>query len=167
MDSDHATFAGEGDGFVLRDRHHPLKRAVFGLAGLFAVVMPVWDFWEAFRAPSALSLFFGVIVLGAWAVGGMLLGGALTGDDTELRLDAGRLTLRRKNPLREKSEPLALEDVVKVEVRAHDWESQPETFSVAVRLGSGKTVGSNDYKTRAAVEAIVARIEAALAASRD
>ena len=165
MDSESDTFAGDEAGFVLRDRHHPAKRAGFAVFGLFAIVAPLWDFWPAFRAPSGLSLFFLAILLGAWAVGFALLAGALFGDATELRLRGGRLTLTRSNAFRTRTEILVPGDVAGIGVTEHDWEGRPKTYSVELVLGSGRKVGSNDYDTRETVDGIVARIGAALAAA--
>jgi hypothetical protein len=165
MGSEHATFTGGEAAFRLRDRHHPLKRSVLAGAGLFAIILPVWDFWPALHAPVGPSLFFLAILLGAWAVGGLLLAGALFDDSTELRLEDGLLTLTRQNPFRSKMQALTPRDIAAVAVKVHDWESRAATYSVEVVLRSGKKIGSNDYDTRITAEGIVAEIEAALAAS--
>jgi hypothetical protein len=60
----------------------PLTAAVrvgLALAGLFAIIMPGWELGRGLWPLKIITLFYAVITLGAWFVGGFFLLAALTG----------------------------------------------------------------------------------------
>lgn len=147
---------------VLRNRQSPFKRAVLGTGGAAALILPAADLWDGLVVPSLVAPFFWVIVLGAAAVGAAFLAGAVLGDETELRVAGGRITLARANLLRKSLDSLAPGDIRAVTIVAHEWESRPETYSVEVRLTRGRPVCSGEIATREAAEALAGRLRAAL-----
>lgn len=56
-------------------------RLFLGAAGLFSIVAPAWELRHTFLHPGWASLFFLVILLGAWSVGGSFVAAAVLGEE--------------------------------------------------------------------------------------
>ena len=147
---------------VLTSRQGAGKRGILAVIGLVALILPVADLWHGLFALSPVALFFWIIVLGAAFVGAILIGGAIVGDSTELRISPGQITLVRANLLRRSEEDLERGDIRSVRVRVEDWESGPDTYSVEILLRQGRPVGSNDFPRREDAEALAERARRAL-----
>jgi hypothetical protein len=130
--------------------------------GLFALFSPAMSFGSVLFQPTLFVLPFWVIVLGAAAVGGAMLLGAVAGDATVLEIDGRKITLSRRNPLRSATRTLSPGDILSVGIRTIDWDSRPETFAVEMRLRAGPPVGSDDFARREDAEALAARLRAVL-----
>ncbi len=128
---------------------------------------PVWAFWPVFLTPSLFTLFFGVIVLGGWAVGAVFIMGALTGEAQAWRFSGGRLYVQRRSPFIDKTDIVSGRDVESVFVREIAWESGPHTFAVVIRIKSGQSYESRGAASRDDAEALAAHVRAELGVAPD
>lgn len=131
-------------------------------AGLFCVIVPAWEFRHAFLEPSLLTVFFGVIVAGAWSVGGAFIVGALFGEAQVWRLVDGRIYVARRSPFIDKTDTVHGRDVESVSVRQIEWDSRPHTFAVVIRTKAGASYESSDVDTREKAEALAAFVRVKL-----
>ena len=131
----------------------PSSRVLLGGAGLFAIVMPVYDFRRVLLPPSFLSLFFLAIVAGAWVVGGGFLFAAVFGTHQKWRFRDGLLTIDQTSLLRKWQIVISRESIESSGVRENDSDSGPNTYSVVLSLRGGRNVFSHGFATAAAAEA--------------
>lgn len=147
----------------LHSVHGRFKRGLLGAFGLFALVVPVWEFRDILLQPSLLVLPFWVILIGAWGVGGLFLAGALLADDVDLRIAPDGITLDLRNPLRHSQRSLRAEEVAEVTVRTVVWDSSADSYVAEVRLADGRRLSSGDFTRRELAEDLARRLSAALA----
>jgi len=145
------------------ERFLPIPMRLFlGAAGLFCIVMPTLDLGQAILQLGWWTPFFGVIIVGAWAVGGIFLAAAIVGEAQRWQFRNGELILSRKTLLWRTSEIIQGSDVERTDIREVEWDSRANTFSVVLRLRRGTEFETPDYETRAAAEAMKGRIGRAL-----
>ena len=147
----------------LQNVHGRFKRGLLGAFGLFALVMPAWDFRDILFQPSLLVLPFWAILLGAWSVGGLFLSGALLADDVDLTVTPGGATLDLRNPLRHVTRSLRPGDLADVSVRTVEWDSSADTYVAEVTLANGRKLASGDFTRRELAENLARRLSDALA----
>lgn len=133
-------------------------RLPIGAAGLFAIVMPVWEFRQAFLHPGLASLFFAVIVLGAWSVGGAFLYGALYGEDQRWRIEGGKITVERKNIFRQWTTILRPADISHVSIVERDSDSGPNLFCVRLETQAGEAFETAGFEKRENAEALKSQL---------
>ena len=152
----------EVEGFEL-ERQLPLPmRFVLGALGLFCIIAPALDLGRAFLQIGWWMLFVGIIVLGAWVVGAIFLAAAVLGETQHWQFGNGELVLSRKSLLTRSIQTIRAGDVDRTEIRETEWDSRANTFSVVLRLRSGREYETPDYETRDAAEAMRTRIARAL-----
>lgn len=122
--------------------------------GLFCIVMPAWDLRHAFHSFGWWTLFFGVIVAGAWSVGFSLLSSAIAGDSESWSIEDGTMLLERVSPLRRRIDLIRGEDVAHISLRTVDWDSGSDTYRVVIHLRSGEKLETPDYESVAKAEGI-------------
>ncbi|MFZ2100963.1 MAG: hypothetical protein WAU86_10410 [Oricola sp.] len=155
------TMAGSAKAVILANGHSRVKRAMLAIAGLIAIILPVWDLWPSFHSLTFATLFFGVIAAGAAMIGMGFLYSAIIGETTRLTADSGRIVGERANCLRRRAGTLAPDDIASVSVRAIDWDSRADTWSVVVTTHRGETFQSADFGARDKADALKAEFEAA------
>ncbi|WP_424361902.1 hypothetical protein [Methylocystis parvus] len=151
----------EDDFYLDRPLPHVL-RAVLGAVGLLAILAPAWEFRHAFLHPGWFSLFFGVITLGAWAVGGSFLLIAVVGEDQRWRVGEAEIEIERRNLFRRWTTRLRPGDVVETAIKETEWDSRANTFGVALTTRDGATFETAGAEKRATAEAIERRLRQAL-----
>jgi hypothetical protein len=145
------------------ERQLPLPmRFVLGALGFFCIVAPALDLGRAFLQIGWWMLFVGAIVIGAWCVGAFFIAAAIFGETQHWQFGNGELVLSRKSLITNSTQTIRSSDVERTEVREVDWDSDANTFSVVVRLKSGREFETPDYNTRDAAEAMKERIGRAL-----
>ncbi len=137
-------------------------RLVLGAAGLFCILMPTWDLGRATLQLGWWTPFFGTILIGAWCVGGMFLAAAIIGEAQRWQFRSGELTLSRKTLLWRTTEIIRGNDVERTEIRKVEWDSRANSFSVVLRLKSGREFETPDYSTHQVAEDMKKRIGRAL-----
>ena len=153
--------AGSAKTVILANGHSRLKRTMLAVAGVIAIVLPVWDLWPAFHSLTFVTAFFGVLAAGAALLGFGFLYSAVIGETTRLTADGGRIVGERANCLRRRSGALAPDDIASVSVRAIDWDSSADTWSVVVTTHGGETFQSADFGARDEADALKVEFEAA------
>ena len=145
------------------ERRLPIPMRFFlGACGLFCILVPTLDLGRVLLQIGWWTPFIGVIVIGAWAVGGILLAAAIMGETQRWQFEKGELILSRKSLLKRSTEIIRVSDVERTEIRAVEWDSGPNTFSVVLRLKNGAEFETPDYSTRDAAEVLKGRIGQAL-----
>lgn len=134
------------------------KRIFLLCAGLFCIVAPTWELRRAFLDPGWWTVFFGIIVAGAYAVGGAFVLSAIAGSGLHWTFKDGKLTIERSSPLRKRTETIRGKDVARTEIRRIDWDSQADTFSVILHLKTGQTLETPDFRSEAGARSLEAEI---------
>lgn len=132
-------------------------RVFLAAAGLFAIVMPAYEFWPAFYPPSLITLFFGFITLGAWWVGGNFVSAAIFGAQQHWQFRDGAILIDQQNIFRKWQTSIRKQDIATTEIRENELDG-PNTFSVVFRLNDGRTLDTHGLDTHAAAEAMRNRI---------
>jgi hypothetical protein len=120
--------------------------------------MPAWEFRHALLEPSILTVFFGIIIVGGWAVGGAFLMGALFGEAQVWRFGSGQMYVARRSVFLDTTDTVSGREVKSVEVDETVWDGRAPTFSVIIRTKSGKSYGSGEHDTREKAEALAALV---------
>lgn len=134
--------------FELRRPMPLLLRLVLGGFGMFAIVMSAWDLRHAFIRPGWHSLFFGVIMLGAWSVGGAFVALAIFSEAQRWVVRDGEIEIFRGTLWRKWSSVIRRADIVAMSVREIEWDSRANSFSVVLRSKSGETFETPDFEKR-------------------
>ncbi len=137
-------------------------RAVLGTVGLFSIVTPAWEFRQAFLHPGWFSLFFAIITLGVWAVGGVFVAMAVAGEDQRWRVGDAELEIERRNLFRRWTTRLDPGDVVATAIKETEWDSGPNTFGVVLTTRDGATCETAGVDLPAKAEAIERRLRRVL-----
>lgn len=153
--------AGSSQAVVLANGHGSVKRAALAVAGLIAIVVPVWDLWPAFGSLTFFTLFFGIIAAGAAMIGATFLYSAIFGESTWIAADGAGIVWKRASCLNRRSGRLDRDDIASVSVRAVDWDSRETSWCVVVTTNDGETWESADFDRREQADALKARFEAA------
>ncbi|PPD42709.1 MAG: hypothetical protein CTY15_11720 [Methylocystis sp.] len=133
--------------YLMRPMPHGM-RILLGAAGLFCIVTPAWEFRHAFLHPGWFSLFFAVILLGAWSVGGSFVAAAILGEEQRWRVADGRIDIDRRNLCRSWVTTVHGPDVSATTVKEIGWDSGPDTYSVVLGLVSGEEFESPTFEKR-------------------
>jgi hypothetical protein len=145
------------------ERQLPLPmRFVLGALGLFCILAPALDLGRAFLQIGWWTLFVGIIVIGAWVVGATFVAAAILGETQHWQFGNGELVLSRRSLLTSSIQTIRSNDVARTDIRVLEWDGNANTFSVVLHLKSGRRFETPDYATRAAAEAMRARICRAL-----
>lgn len=140
-------------------------RILFGAAGAFAILMPVWEFRHAFLHPGWHSLFFGAITLGAWSVGVPFLIFSIFEEEQNWRVENGRITIARRNLHRSWTTVLRAGDILDTAIEERDREAGPNIFEVVLRTTAGEAFVTQGFEKRANAEELEARLRASLGLS--
>lgn len=133
-------------------------RLPLGAAGLFAIVMPAWEFRHAFLHPGAASLFFAAIVLGAWAVGFFFVHAALYGEDQCWRIEGAKIVVERKNIFRQWTTILRAADVRQISIVEQNRDSGPNLFCVRLETYAGDAFETAGFEKRENAEALKSQL---------
>lgn len=156
----------QGDTFVIDGREPIAKRILLAAAGLFCIVVSTWELRHAFTGLGWWTLFFGIILLGAWSVGLAFLLGAIAGQGLHWTFRNHVLTLERSSLLRRRADTLLARDITRTDIRRIEWDSRGDTFRVVVHLRSGEAIETPDYETEKYAEQVRAEIERRLGLRR-
>jgi len=142
--------------------------AVMGAVPLLApyelLVRPGWQ-----RVADPFFAFAALVSAGAVAVSGLFLAAAVAGTSTRIVVDlrAGTVAFTSRAPIvRRGTRLFALRDVVAVEVGVQDWSDGDPAFHLRVAMADGTVLRTGSSTSRAAVEAIRARLASFLAEGR-
>lgn len=137
-------------------------RVFLFILGLFPWLAPYEFFvkhhWSEF---SLITLFFLIISLGAIAVSFGFIGAALFGLDQTITFDLNDKTVTHRyetavNALRTKRYSFC--DIIRTEVREHDWDSAPNTYSLEIHFADRHKILCGNFSSRQEVENIQAKI---------
>lgn len=146
------------DPFEIFNHYPGWARGLTAFGGVFCVLVPAWELRHAFLQLGWWTLFFGIIVGGAWSVGGKLLAGAVFGEALHWSFRDQRLILQRRTMLGVRTEVLSAADVTGSEIHVSTWDSGPDTYSVIVHFRAARSAVTPGYSTRETAEAVRAEI---------
>lgn len=131
-------------------------------SGVFAILVPSWELRFAFAEFGWWTIFYGVIVVGAWAVGLTFVACAVAGVSNTWTFDDARLLVEQRSPLRRRFLSVHGPDIARTEVRVDTWTDGPDTFSVVLYLVSGERLCSMSYESRFVAESLEDTVRARL-----
>ncbi len=146
------------DGVTLRQPVPTLLRVGMAVVGIFCIGLATWELGRGLWPPSFLTLFFGIILCGAWLVGGGFLSLGVFGDAQVWNFSPGRLDVEFSNPFRRRNERVLEAQVLGAQIRTSEGESGPDSYSVLLLLRDGRKLETSDYTSRAGAELMRRRI---------
>lgn len=148
-------FIDEADPFRIERPFHVVVRLAMAGAGLFCIVVPAWELRFAFFEFGWWTIFFGVIVAGAWSVGIPFLMSAVLGDSETWTFDDGALCVARVSPWRRRRvDVFRAADIARTEIRTIGWDSRADSYSVVLHVRSGERLETPDYEAVAKAEEV-------------
>ena len=106
--------------------------------------------------------FFAIIVGGSCWIGVKLLIASVVGADVRWTLGDGQMRFDRRSLLRQQTETVRAGEVAATEIKAHEWDSRPDTFSVSIRLRSGQVVDTPEVDSKERAERLQTEIRSRL-----
>ena len=140
------------DGVTLRQPMHAALRILLVAAGLFCIAVSTWELGRGLWPISIATPIFGMIIIGAWTVGGQFLLAGLYGESQVWRFDGGGLTVEFSNPFARRSLRYGAAQVVDVGVHAIEWDSRSDSYAVVVSTADGQRLQTADYGDRRGAE---------------
>lgn len=137
-------------------------RVFLFIIGLFPWLAPyellIKPGWTGF---SVMTLVFFAISLGAIVVSLAFIGAAFFGMNQTTAIDLSTRVITHRyetavNALQTKR--YSFRDIVKTEVREHDWESGPNTYSIAICFKDNHKIMCGNYSSRKEAEAVLNQI---------
>ena len=115
--------------------------------------------WTGF---SLMTLVFVIISLGAIAVSFAFIGAAIFGMNQTATFDLATCTITHRyetaiNALRTKR--YSFRDIAKTEVREHDWDNGPNTYSLEIHFQDKHRIMCGNFASRKEVEEILIAIK--------
>lgn len=155
----------DADGRMIHSVPLPLiQRLILGGAGAFVLIVATLELHRGVWPVNIASPFFALLLVGSWSVGvPMLLVGVL-GPAMHWLIEPGRIEVTLVNPFGRKRFLIGASQLVAIDIREVDWDSQPATFAVQLRTTDGKTYESRSFGSRAVAEGFRDRIRQRLAA---
>ncbi|WP_327510429.1 hypothetical protein [Shinella sp.] len=136
------------------------------VAGLFVVTVATWELHPGVWPPNITSPFFLFLILGAWSVGGPVAWAGLNGAAGLWIVGPGRIVIERKRPfLRLRRDTFGENDDMHLEVVEVEAMEGDSTWSVILSAKDGRRFETREFRTRAAAERLLKRIETAFAAT--
>jgi hypothetical protein len=135
-------------------------RVLFTIAGLFVIVVATWELWRGVWPLNITSPFFGLILAGAYSVGGPMTFAGIAAPATTWTVRPGRIDIALKNPFDTRFRSFGPGAVAGFDYREHEWDSRSNTWSVTMKTASGETFETRDFGSKASAEALRHRIEA-------
>ncbi len=137
---------------VLEAFANGFKRGFLLVVGLIAIILPTYELRHAFTRIDVLTLFFGVIVLGAWSVGGIFVVGAIVGAHQRWFFDADGVTIERSSLIARRSNRYIGADITRTEIRENTYDTREPTFTVLMFTRDGQEHQTPERSSRAAAE---------------
>lgn len=137
-------------------------RAIFVGLGLFAIVAATWELGPALWPPSPLSLFFGLIVAGAWSVGLPMIYGGLFGESGRFTVRPGQIELAWETAFSAGTTVVPAGDVGAPEVVRVDRDGGPDVYRVRLPITGRRPIETPDLADEATATRLAAAIVARL-----
>ncbi|HXH43251.1 MAG TPA: hypothetical protein VNK51_05300 [Bradyrhizobium sp.] len=146
----------------LQAAHGPLARAFFAAMGAGIIGIVLYELGRGLWPIGWWSFFFAVIIFGSCWVGWKCLMAGIAGEDVRWTLADREMRYDRSSLLHHWTELIGPGDIAATEIRTHEWDSRSETFSVSMRLRSGRTVETPQVGSKARAEEIEREIRSRL-----
>ncbi|MGB3503595.1 MAG: hypothetical protein WBA44_18380 [Mesorhizobium sp.] len=129
----------------------PALRIGLVVMGAFVVSISIYELWGGVWPINFASAFFLFIILGALGVGGPMILSGLFGWEEDWIVEAGRITIARRNPFRAETIAVAAEHIDSLTVIEREQSEGPNTFAVFLSAGA-RRFQSRDFGSREAAE---------------
>ena len=130
-------------------------RIVCGLAVVLAIILQTFELRHAFLQPSIVTAFFGIILLGSWALGSGLVIAAATSSSTIWIVRTGQLTIEMRHPwARTKVISVPAGKVADTSIVTETWDNQADTYLVEVSTVDGRKFRTRSFSSTAAAIAM-------------
>ena len=116
---------------VRRELPWPVRVLMLG-AGLFVIVVPVWELGPGLWPPNIAMPVFAIIIMGAFSVGIRMIQAGLSDWGEHWSYPAGSIEVRRRDWGRVAITRLSSTNVEAVEVRRHEDADRDEQWQVVV-----------------------------------
>ena len=122
----------EGDLPMVRHGFPWPLRVAFGMLGVFAVVMPVWELGRGLWPLSIATPVFAIIIGGAASIGIAMLRAVLAGESQVWTFPPHAVVIHHKAWGRERAMRLTANNVAAVEVRRFEASEGPDPWRVVI-----------------------------------
>lgn len=142
--------------------HGPVARALFAAMGAGIIGIVLYELGRALWPVGWWTPFFGIIIFGSCWIGWKCLLAGIIGEDVRWTLADREMRYDRRSLLRHTTDVIGPGEVAATEIKTHDWDSRPDTFSVSMRLHEGRTIGTPEVGSIKRAQEIEAEIRARL-----
>jgi len=150
------------DGLNLRESFGGLNRLCFAIAGVALIAIVLVELGHGLWPPGWWSPTLAVIVTGACLIGAGLIAASIFGDDMMWTLRDAELRLDRRSVWRSSTEIIRDADVDAMSVEESVWDSGPNSYRVAIKLHSGRTISTPALDSKAKAEELLTQIRSLL-----
>lgn len=138
------------------------QRAIFTVAGLFALIICPYELWRGVWPLNFTSPFFGFIMFGGMSVGaGIVYAGAFT-PSVDYRFSRGFLVVDWRYLWGGTRQTLRAADIMAITVERREQMEGPDDWYAVIKLTAGRPLWSRPLSTKEAAERQAAEFRLAL-----
>ncbi|WP_421760286.1 hypothetical protein [Devosia sp.] len=141
---------------------HNALRVFLIVCGLIVLVLTLGELGRGLWPPSFVSLFFLIIVVGAFSVGVPMIAAGLLAPAATWTVAKGRIDIELRTPFSARTVSITPGAVADFELREIEWDSSGPTWGVVLKTVDGKRYHTRDFGSKATAEAFRDRIRLVL-----
>ncbi len=153
----------EDDGKTYILPHHTISRIIFTCAGLFALIMPVYELWRGVWPLNFASPFFGFIILGGMAVGAGVTYAGLIAPSGALIFGKETITIERDFLWGKTRQVFRNGDISSISTRRQDQSDGPDDWYAVININGAPALNSRPLGTEAAAQKLAEEFRRLLA----
>lgn len=127
-------------------------RVFLVICGLLVLGLTLNELWRGLWPPSLFSLFFLIIVVGAFSVGLPMIVAGLLAPTAAWTVQSGRIDIVLHNPFRTRTVSITPGAIAAFELREIDWDGAKPTWGVVLKTVDGKRYETRDFGSVTAAE---------------
>ena len=127
-------------------------RVFLVICGLLVLGLTLNELWRGLWPPSLFSLFFLIIVVGAFSVGLPMIVAGLLAPTAAWTVQSGRIDIVLHNPFRTRTVSITPGAIAAFELREIDWDGAEPTWGVVLKTVDGKRYETRDFGSVTAAE---------------
>ena len=138
---------------------HPFHRWIFLISGTFVMIITLHELGRGVWPLNITSPFFAMLIVGAFTVGGPIAFAGIFAPSLAWTVRTGRIEITMTNPWRSWTRHFIPATIVGFELREHDHDSGPNSFSVVMVTTAGERYETRDFGSQTAAEDLRDRID--------
>jgi hypothetical protein len=140
---------------------HPVLRVFFIAAGIFVVVIVLYELGRGVWPLNIASPFFLFMILGAFSVGVPITFGGLLGWESDWTIRRGEIFIDQRNPFRKRTIRLGQADVLRFDVIEVENSEGPNDWAVMLQPAKDRPIEMRRLRTLKGADEFRAEVERA------